>query len=206
MTWSALATFALALALAAGSPGPSIAALVARVLTRGVLDVLPFLAAMWIGEAIWLTATVAGLAYIAAAFATLFTLIKFAGVGYLLYLAWQLWHAPPAEGGADAALPAAREPLRMFLAGLAVTLGNPKIMVFYMALVPSIIDLARVDLSAWAALTLTMIVVLVLVDGAWTLAAARARRFLRSARAVRIANRTSAALMTGAAAAIAART
>jgi len=51
---SSLLIFAGALLVAAGSPGPSIAALVARVLTNGYRDVLPFLAAMWIGEALWL--------------------------------------------------------------------------------------------------------------------------------------------------------
>ena len=55
MTLSALLVFALTLLVAAGSPGPSIAALVARVLTSGVRDVLPFLAAMWLGEVLWLT-------------------------------------------------------------------------------------------------------------------------------------------------------
>ena len=47
--------FALTLPVAAGLPGPRIAALVARVLTSGVRDVLPFLAAMWLGEVLWLT-------------------------------------------------------------------------------------------------------------------------------------------------------
>ena len=41
--------------MAAGSPGPNIAALVARVLTSGWRGVLPFVVAMWIGEAIWLS-------------------------------------------------------------------------------------------------------------------------------------------------------
>jgi threonine/homoserine/homoserine lactone efflux protein len=54
MTISNLLVFALALMVAAGSPGPSVAALVARVLTNGFRDVLPFLAAMWLGEALWL--------------------------------------------------------------------------------------------------------------------------------------------------------
>jgi len=53
MTLSNLLVFALALLIAAGSPGPSIAALVARVLSNGFRDVLPFLAAMWLGEAVW---------------------------------------------------------------------------------------------------------------------------------------------------------
>jgi len=60
MTLSNLLVFALALMVAAGSPGPSVAALVARVLTNGFRDVLPFLAAMWLGEALWLGCAVAG--------------------------------------------------------------------------------------------------------------------------------------------------
>jgi threonine/homoserine/homoserine lactone efflux protein len=50
-----------------------------------------------------------------------------------------------------------------------------------------------------------MLAVLVAVDMAWVLLAVQARRFLRSARAMRTANRTGAGMMAGAAAAIAAR-
>jgi threonine/homoserine/homoserine lactone efflux protein len=76
----------------------------------------------------------------------LFVLLKYLGVAYLLFLAWKMWSAPsdPAE---DAALPVQR-PWRMFGAGLLVTLGNPKIMIFYLALLPTIVDLDRIDRSA----------------------------------------------------------
>ena len=92
----------------------------------------------------------------------------------------------------------------MFLAGMAITLGNPKIMVFYLAVVPTLLDLAHLTVAAWAELTLTMLIVLMAIDLGWALAAARARRLLTNRRAVRMANRTSAAMMAGAAAAIAA--
>lgn len=46
MTLTSLFVFACALFVAAGSPGPSVAALVARVISKGARDVLPFLAAM----------------------------------------------------------------------------------------------------------------------------------------------------------------
>ncbi|MGH7125573.1 MAG: LysE family translocator [Stellaceae bacterium] len=202
MTPTALMGFALALMVAAGSPGPSIAALIARVLTGGLREVLPFLAAMWIGEAIWLTMAVAGLAVVAHAFAMLLVAIKFAGVAYLLWLAWRMWTAETDAAGNQ--IPTAQQPWRMFLAGMAVTLGNPKIMVFYLAVVPTLLDLDHLTLPAWAELTLTMLVVLMAIDLGWALAAARARRLLRNRRAVRIANRTSATVMAGAAAAIAA--
>jgi len=202
MTAAALLGFALALMVAAGSPGPSIAALVARVLTGGLREVLPFLAAMWIGEAIWLTVAVAGLAVVAQAFAMLFIVIKFAGVGYLLWLAWRMWTAEAAVAGDP--MPSSRRPWHMFLTGMAITLGNPKIMVFYLAVVPTLLDLGHLTIGAWAELTLTMLAVLMAIDLGWALTAARARRLLRNHRAVRVANRASAAVMAGAAAAIAA--
>ena len=203
MTPISLLVFAGALALAAGSPGPSVAAMVARVVSRGFRDVLPFLLAMWIGEAIWLACAVFGLAYVAQTFQQAFTVVKYAGVAYLLFLAWKMWRAP-VEAGADA-IPDRDSPLRLFLAGMAVTLGNPKIMVFYLALLPSIIDLGQVTVAGWLELTLVMALVLVAVDLGWAATAVQARRLLRSARAIRIANRFCASLLAGAAAAIAVR-
>ncbi len=203
MDASLLLVFAGALLVNAGSPGPSIASLVARVLTRGVRDVLPFLAAMWLGEVLWLTLAVAGLAAIAETLHLLFAAIKWAGIAYLLYLAWRMWTAPAAIGPAPPV--ADRSPWGMFLAGLAVTLGNPKIVVFYLALLPSLVDLGAITLLGWAQLALTLLVVLVGIDLGWALLAVKARGFLRSPRSVRLANRASAATMTGAAVAIATR-
>ena len=203
MTLASLAIFAGALLVAAGSPGPSIAALIARVLTRGPRDVFPFLAAMWVGEAVWLSLAVLGLATIAETFHYLFVAIKWIGVAYLLYLAWKMWTAPIDPDGA--ALPEAGSAGKLFFAGLTVTLGNPKIMMFYVALLPVIIDLNAVNVIGWAELVAVMLAVLVLVDLAWVGFAAKARQFLRSPRAMRFANRTSAGLMAGAAVAVAAK-
>lgn len=203
MALSGLLVFALALVVAAGSPGPSIAALIARVMTSGLRDVLPFLAAMWLGEALWLGCAVAGLVALAHTFAAVFVALKIAGVAYLLYLAWKMWRAP--ADVRESQLPTQRSPWRMFGAGLAVTLCNPKIMVFYLALLPTLVDLSHVGTLAWLELTLTMLVVLSAVDLGWALAAARARKLLTSRRAVRIANRASATMMADAAAAIATR-
>ena len=122
---------------------------------------------------------------------------------YLLFLAWKMGSAEPQTPGES--LPEARSASKMFFAGLTITLGNPKIMMFYLALLPTIIDLGSVTVLGWAELTLTMALVLVAIDLAWVLAAAQARRLLKSERAMRIANRVSATTMAGAAAAIATR-
>ena len=102
MTPMAFLIFSGALIANSISPGPTVTALVARVLARGVRDVLPFLIAIWLGEAIWLTLGIAGLAALAASFQTVFQAIKWAGVAYLFYLAWRLLtRAPDVGGGAE---------------------------------------------------------------------------------------------------------
>lgn len=179
MTLTSLLVFAGALLVAAGSPGPSVAALVARVLAKGARDVMPFLVALWIGEAIWLSFAVAGLAAIAENFHLLFLAIKWLGVGYLLYLAWKMWTAEPDISGDN--LPQSRSAAKLFFAGITVTLGNPKVMMFYVALLPSIIDLSSVTVVGWMELVATMLVVLVVVDFGWVAMASKARTFLKAA-------------------------
>lgn len=198
---SSLIAFTLTLFVAAGSPGPTVGALVACVLTRGFRSVLPFLLAMWLGEAVWLTVAVMGLATIAAKFAMIFSVLKLLGVAYLLSLAWRMWNTTR-----DTELTVAREPQsawQTFLAGLMITLGNPKIAIFYLALLPSLVNLGRITVEAWGELTVLTLLILAGVDLAWSTAAARTRQLLINRRATCITNRVGATVMAGAAVAIA---
>lgn len=199
---AALALFAAALLVNAGSPGPGIAALVARVIADGMRSVLPFLLAFWLGELLWLVAAVLGLSALAQASSLAILVLKWAGVAYLLWLALRLWRRVPAPSGE---LPRGGGGWGIFLAGFALTLGNPKIMVFYLALLPSLVDLHAVTPLGLAQLCIVALLVMMAVDLAWAAAAAGARRWLRTPRAVRLANRVSATAMGGAALAIATR-
>jgi threonine/homoserine/homoserine lactone efflux protein len=198
-----IAIFAGALLLNAGTPGPSVAALVSRVLTNGWHDVFPFILAMWLGEVVWLTMALAGLTALAQTFQVGFMVLKWLGVAYLVWLAAKMWRQP-AEIGSEA-LPHRTSPLSMFGAGMAVTLGNPKIMVFYIALLPSLIDVSSVGIAQWAVLAGVTLLMLAAIDLTWTFLAHKARAFLRTPSAVRLANRISAFTLGGAAVAIATR-
>ncbi len=204
MDLTALIVFASALFVAAASPGPGIAAIVARVLGRGMNGAVPFTAGVALGDVVWLTVAILGLAVVAQTFQGVFLAIKYAGVAYLLYLAWKLWTAP-VESRDVAADAADVKPVRLFLAGLAVTLGNPKVMVFYLALLPNIIDLTHVTLVGWLALCGVALGVLAIVFGAYVTLAARTRRLFTSPRTMRLVNRGTGAVMASAAVAIAAR-
>jgi threonine/homoserine/homoserine lactone efflux protein len=129
--------------------------------------------------------------------------VKYCGIAYLAYLAWKMWNAPAALG--ERGLPEDTSPFQLFMTGLAITLGNPKIMVFYLALLPTIIDLGQVTMAGWAELTLVMFAVLAAIDLSYALLARTARTFIRNVRAVKFANRSSAVLMGGAAAVMATR-
>ncbi len=203
MTLATLLTFALTLAAVAVVPGPSIAALVSRTLSRGAREVLPFLAAMWLGDVIWLSLAIWGLAALVHLFSDALVVIRWLGAAYLAVLAWRMWREPVAPGAEQAAaLPQGGGGWRMFAAGLAVTMGNPKIMMFYLALLPAVIDLHRIGPLAWAELAATIVVVLAVIDLGWVMLALRARAALRSTRARRAANRMGAGVMAAAAAAI----
>lgn len=203
MELSSVALFAGALLLNAGTPGPSVATLVSRVITNGWRDIVPFLAAMWIGEVVWLTMAMTGLTALAQTFQFGFQLLKWLGVGYLFWLAFRMWRSPAAVKTED--LPRRPSPLSMFAAGMALTLGNPKIMVFYLALLPSLIDLHAAGLREWAILAGVTLVSLAAIDLSWTFMAHTARRLLQTPRATRMANRVSAVTLAGAGVAIAAK-
>ncbi|MGI9351259.1 MAG: LysE family translocator [Rhizobiaceae bacterium] len=199
----ALTLFVAALILNSAIPGPSIAALVSRVIMRGWRDVAPFVAAMWIGEVIWLTLAMAGLSALAESFNLAFVVLKYAGVVYLAWLAWKMWHDPVITDGGN--IPDTRSGWSMFAAGMALTMGNPKIMVFYLALLPTLIDLSGATVSLWVMVAAITVTSLATVDLGWIAMAHHARRFLRTPRALRITNRIAATSLCGAAAAIATR-
>lgn len=204
MDFAGLFVFALAYLMATASPGPGVAAVVARTLARGPGGSAGFIAGFVLGDLIWFAVAASGLALLAEAFAALFTAMRYAGAAYLLFLAWKLWTAPavvPAVVGA----PPPEKGVKLFLAGLTITLGNPKVIVFFLALLPTVVDLPSLTPGGFAAIALLSAAILSSVMAAYTLAAARARRLLTSPGAVRAVNRGSGAAMAGAAVAVASR-
>jgi threonine/homoserine/homoserine lactone efflux protein len=203
MDHTPLLVFAVAYLAVIVLPGPGVTALVARVLARGTQGSAPFIAGFIAGSLAWFTIAATGLAVLASSFATVFVVIRYAGAAYLLYLAWKLWTAPVRPVDAPQARP--DEGWRLFLAGLSINLGNPKVIVFFLALLPTVVDLGALTPLGFAELAMIIGVIAACVLTTYALAAGRARRLLTSPRSVRILNRGSATVMAGAAVSIAAR-
>ena len=125
MSLYGLAVFAVVYALAVASPGPAIAALIARVLGRGTRGIAAYIAGLMSGDLLWFTLAATGLAVVAKTAYTVFVVLKFAGALYLLYLVWRAWTAPARPLADDGVEPARERPHRLFVGALALNLGNP---------------------------------------------------------------------------------
>lgn len=134
----------------------------------------------------------AGVGAIIATSALGFALIKWFGVGYLLYLAWRQWQAPAREMRPDTR-PIGR-PLSLVLRGFVINASNPKAIVFILAVLPQFVDPTRPLISQYLILAVTMVSVDLLVMAGYTGLAARAMRVLDSARRQRQVNRCFAVM------------
>jgi threonine/homoserine/homoserine lactone efflux protein len=205
MTVTGLLAFGAAYGAAVASPGPGVAAVFARLLSRGLRGAPAFIGGFLVGDLVWFALAATTLHALAQAFAFVFVIIRYAGAAYLLYLAWKLWTAPAASPDAAPAAARPEHPLRLFFGALSLTLGNPKVIFFFLALLPMVVDLESLSVAAALEIAVLIAVILSAVLGGYALLAAFGRRFITSPRAVRIVNRSSGTMMAGAAVAIAAR-
>ena len=202
MTLYGLSVFCLVYALSVASPGPGVAAVVVRSLARGARGAPAFIAGFLAGDLVWFTVAATGLAALAQTAQPVFAAVKYAGAAWLIYLAWRMWTAPAVklDGGE---VDSSQKPVRLFLGSFALTMGNPKTMVFFLALLPTVVQLEALTLAGFLQIGVVICAVLPVVLGVYVVAALRARRVLQSPRAIRLVNRGSATVMAGAAVAVA---
>ncbi|MGM8851087.1 LysE family translocator [Salinicola halophyticus] len=197
MTIESAATYLLAIFLFAITPGPGVFALIATGVNAGFRRCLPMAVGMTISDVLYLLLATFGLATIAEHWGEFFGVIRILGALYLFYLGWKLWRAPvqnaevlsPGKSGGN---------LAGVAQGVLISASNPKVILFYIAFLPTFVDLERLGGSSLA--LLVVLTVAGLMAGLCLVAAgaARARRALRSPRAQRRLNRGAGSLMIGA--------
>lgn len=200
MEFAPLFAYCLALFVAAVIPGPGIAALVGQALGGGSRNSMFFILGIALGDLTWLTVAVVGLAAIAKTFAGAFLAIKILGALYLLYLGWVFWTTDVSETRIRTTKEGTA--LSSVFAAYMVTLGNPKSIIFYLALLPSVVDLDRVDLVQWLILAVLTIVVLFAVLIPYAMLAAKARAVMSDTSALRKLNQVAAGVIGAAGALI----
>ena len=188
-----LIVYAAALAIAAVIPGPGVVALVGQSLAGGIRASMFFLIGIMLGDITYLTFAVAGLAVLAQTFASAFIVLKLAGGAYLIYLAYRIWTSEVAEAGLAASEGASG--LSGVAAGYAVTMSNPKAIIFYLALLPTVVRLETIGVTQWAGLSLVTVAVLAVTLSPYAILADRARAVFGRASALRRLNRVAAGII-----------
>lgn len=160
------------------TPGPNMMYLVSRSITQGRRAGVVSLGGVALGFLVYMTATNLGLSVLFVAVPVLYLAVKFAGAGYLAWLAWQALR----PGGRSAFQPGELtpdRPGRLFTMGLVTNLLNPKIAVMYLSLIPQFVRPAAGHVLAQGfALGLVQMSVAVTVNLAIVLAAGTIAAFL----------------------------
>jgi threonine/homoserine/homoserine lactone efflux protein len=189
--------FVAASAVLLAIPGPTVLLVISYALGHGRRSASSTVAGVALGDFTAMTASMLGLGALLATSAALFTVLKWVGAAYLVFLGIKLWRAPVAEAAVDAAAPIAR-PGRIFLHAYAVTALNPKSIVFFIAFLPQFLDGTRPVLPQMVIFEATFLALATLNALTYALLASAARRTIRKPRVQRTVNRTGGTLLIGA--------
>lgn len=196
MTLSHWLAFVAASAVLVAIPGPTVLMVISHALGHGRRSAFATVAGVALGDLTAMTASMLGLGAILAASAALFTVVKWIGAAYLIFLGVKLWRAPVAENPEAASIDPSRH--RMFWHAYAVTTLNPKSIVFFVAFVPQFLDAARPLPGQVGILVATFLTLATVNALTYALTASAARRTIRKASVRRIVNRTGGSLLIGA--------
>ena len=188
--------FAAASAILLAIPGPTVLLVVAYALGQGKRAAMATTAGVALGDFTAMTASLLGLGMLLATSATLFTILKWAGAAYLVYLGVKLWRAPVADPVLPEPTPVSSR--RMLGHTWLVTALNPKSIVFFMAFLPQFLDPTSPLLPQFLVMEATFLVLATLNAAAYATLAQSARRLIKTPTIQRAVNRTGGALLVGA--------
>ncbi|WP_339842840.1 LysE family transporter [uncultured Halopseudomonas sp.] len=141
----------------------------------------------------------AGVGALLATSETAFSLIKWFGVAYLLFLAARQWRSPGMAVDPESGVRPVGQPLALMFRGFLVNVSNPKAVVFMLAVLPQFLNPAAPMTTQYLVMAATMVVVDLIVMAGYTGLASRVLRLLNSPGQQRMLNRVFAALFGGAA-------
>jgi threonine/homoserine/homoserine lactone efflux protein len=202
MTLAAWFAFAVASTILLLIPGPTVLLVVSYALTQGRKVAVAMAAGVALGDFTAMTLSLAGLGALLLTSATMFTVLKWIGAAYLVYLGVRLWMAKPVLPDTDEAPSAS--PRAIFGHAFVVTALNPKSIAFFVAFVPQFIDHTTALLPQLAIMEATFVTLAAINALAYALAADQLRLKVRRPGVLKWMNRAGAGCLVGMGAATAA--
>lgn len=122
------------------TPGPAVVYIIARTVAQGRAGGLASVLGVALGNLANAIGAALGLAALFAVSSTAFTVVKWAGAAYLVYLGIRMWRAPAASADGPVPAVAAQSARRVFRDGFVVAVLNPKTTLFFAAFLPQFLD------------------------------------------------------------------
>lgn len=195
-TWLAFFVAAWLISL---TPGPGAVSTMASAVRFGVRRTTYNLIGLELGLMFVLLVVASGLGAVIVASAAAFTVMKWLGVGYLLYLGIRQLRAPATSGTLETGRRTTGTPRSLVLQGFLVNASNPKGIVFMLAVLPQFIDPDRPQTIQYALCGVTLIFTDVVVMNGYAFFASRVLRIMRSPHSGRLLNRVFGGMFIGAA-------
>ena len=203
MTLLSTLSFALAMLVLAASPGPGVFATIARSLSCGFRPALAVVAGIIMGDIIFLLFAIFGLAILAQTLGDFFIIIKLLGGGYLIWQGIRIFFSNTSLTDAETKVASSKS--SNFLSGLLITLGNPKVILFYCGFLPTFVSMSALTLADFFIIIAVITIALVAVLGTYAWLASSARQLLKTPRQMKRLNRTAGGVMITAGVSIAGR-
>jgi homoserine/homoserine lactone efflux protein len=174
------------------SPGPSVLLTIAHSISYGWQRAISTVAGATVGVAVQLIIAAIGLVSLLNLVAGMFEWLRWAGAAYLIYLGIRQWRSAGTPLEVDTL---EESGTKRFVQGLAVTVPNPKSLIFIAVFLPQFIDTTRPVGVQFVIIVPTFLLITFGITSAWALVAAKASGFLQSRRAIRSALRGAGGLM-----------
>ena len=197
MTIEAALSFALAVFIFSVTPGPGVFAIIARALIYGAPACFYLSLGMTISDMLYLIAACFGLAAIATHWGEVFMIVRVVGALYLIYLGWKMWVAPLTRTQLSSD-DSAKGAFLLFMQGFLISASNPKVILFYIAFLPTFMDLEVLSGRDIAVASILTVVSLMLGLSCVAYFASSARRFFESERGQKSLNRSAGSIMLSA--------
>ena len=197
-----LIIFSLIFAASAATPGPDTMTIFGRALSGGRLSAVPFTLGVILAKLSLLTLVVLGLAALAQTFGQVFVFLKLAGAAYLVWIGVRLWRK---SGEPEAHELGKAVTWRDGVTGYVLGISNPQAVAFYVALLPTVVDVQVLSFGTYVSLCAVLACTMVAIAAVYTLLAERLRGLFRSVRGRRAVNRVAGGVMVASGVVVATR-
>jgi len=194
-TWLAFFVASWAISI---SPGAGAVAAMSAGLNHGFLRGYMMTIGLVLGILVQVAVVGLGLGALIAASSLAYSLVKWLGVAYLVFLGIRQWRAPAVPMVSESANGEPASARQLILRGLAINTANPKTTVFLLAVVPQLLDLGHALAPQYAVIGATIAFTDLVVMAGYTALAAKVLRLLKSARQIKAMNRTFGSLFVAA--------